>query len=165
MPVNPGRTLPPPASIPPSGARAPHLRTVLVADGNSTTASLTRTLARVALGRSASYVSVSSCSEAVVASHLHPPDLVISEFRLHGSDGVETLRQIRKGLGTDVPAVFTVQKIEHEYVKRRLPDRSAIVVRPFDRNTFEAALRSLFEPQGRASAAPAAMEAAGEPKR
>lgn len=117
---------------------------MLVADGNSTTASLTRTLARVTLGRGASYVSVESGSEAVVASHLNRPDLVISEFRLRGSDGVETLRKIRERLGSDIPAVFTVQKIEHDYVKRRLPGRSAIVVRPFDRSTLEAALRSLF---------------------
>lgn len=129
--------------LPPSNpGSTSQLRTVLVADGNTTTASLTRTIARVMFGRDASYVSVATGPEAVEAVDHSRPDLVISEFMLKGSDGVETLRKIRERLGTKVPAVFTVQKIEQEYVKRRLPARSAMVVRPFDRSTLEAAIRT-----------------------
>ncbi len=130
------RTTPLPPS---SGTR---LRTVLVADGNTTTASLTRTIARVALGREASYVTVTTGPEALLAVDQTRPDLVISEFMLKGTDGVETLKKIRERMGTRVPAVFTVQKIEQEYVKQRLPPRSAMIVRPFDRLTLEAAIRS-----------------------
>ena len=118
---------------------------MLVADGNTTTASLTRTIARVALGREASYVSVGSGPEALMAVINARPDLVISEFMLKGSDGVETLKKIREQLGTRVPAVFTVQKIEQEYVRKLLPPRASMVVRPFDRATLEAAIRSAVE--------------------
>ncbi len=113
-----------------------------MADGNTTTASLTRTIARVTLGREASYVSVATGPEAVQAVHHSRPDLIISEFMLKGSDGVETLMKIREQLGTRVPAVFTVQKIEQEFVRQRLPPRSAMVVRPFDRFSLEAAIRT-----------------------
>ena len=126
--------------LPPSSGT--QLRTVLVADGNTTTASLTRTIARVMLGRDASYVTVTTGPEALLAVDQSRPDLVISEFMLKGTDGVETLKKIRERLGTRVPAVFTVQKIEQEYVKQRLPPRSAMVVRPFDRFTLEAAIRT-----------------------
>jgi CheY-like chemotaxis protein len=113
-----------------------------VADGNTTTASLTRTIARVALGREASYVSVATGPEAVQAAQQSRPDLVISELMLQGSDGVQTLMKIRELLGTRVPAVFLVQKIEQEFVRARLPPRSAMLVRPFDRLSLEAAIRS-----------------------
>ncbi len=139
--VNPSR---PTTPIPPSPSSNPGktpLRTVLVADGNTTTASLTRTIARVALGRDASYVSVATGPEAVQAVLFNKPDLVISEFMLKGSDGVETLLKIREHMKTRVPAVFTVQKIEQEYVRQRLPPRSAMVVRPFVRLSLEAAFR------------------------
>ncbi|MFO0586387.1 MAG: response regulator [Polyangiaceae bacterium] len=138
----------PKTPIPPASPSNPGkilLRTVLVADGNATTASLTRTIARVALGREASYVSVATGPEALMAVIANRPDLVISEFMLKGSDGVETLKKIREQLGTRVPAVFTVQKIEQEYVRQRLPPRAAMVVRPFDRATLEAAIRSAVE--------------------
>lgn len=138
-------TLPPPRITPlPPAPAAAALRTVLVADGNTTTASLTRTLSRVTFGRDASYVSVASGPEAVEAVGARRPDLVISEFRLSGSDGVETLRRIRERLGTKVPAVFTVAKIEQDYVRRRLPERATLLVRPFDRSSLEAAIRTLF---------------------
>ncbi|MBK8253002.1 MAG: response regulator [Polyangiaceae bacterium] len=121
------------------------MKKVLVADGNTTTASLTRTLARVTFGREAEYVSAASGPEALQAAGRNKLDLIISEFRLAGTDGVETLKQIRARLGTNVPAVFTVTKIEQDYVRKRLPDRAAMIVRPFDRISLEAAIRSVFE--------------------
>lgn len=137
-----------PTPVPPSGsgvgAAGSLVRTVLVADSNTTTASLTRTLARVALGKDAVYVSVVTGPEAIEAAGLKRPDLCVLEFMLSGSNGIETLQKIRERLGTVVPAVLTVQKIERDFVKHRLPERTAIVVRPFDRGTLEAALRSLF---------------------
>lgn len=137
-----------PTPVPPSGsgvgAAGSLVRTVLVADSNTTTASLTRTLARVALGKDAVYVSVVTGPEAIEAAGLKRPDLCVLEFMLSGANGIETLQKIRERLGTVVPAVLTVQKIERDFVKHRLPERTAIVVRPFDRGTLEAALRSLF---------------------
>lgn len=136
-----------PTPVPASGgvgAARPRVRTVLVADGNSTTASLTRTIARVALGKDAGYVSVATGPEAIEAAAQKRPDLCVMEFMLSGKDGIETLLKIRERLGTSVPAVLTVHKIQYDFVRRRLPERTALVVRPFDRGTFEAALRSLF---------------------
>lgn len=45
-----------------------------------------------------------SGSDAVAVARMHPPALVISDFRLPGANGIETISAIRSALGSDVPA-------------------------------------------------------------
>lgn len=50
-------------------------------------------------------VAVAACHrDAMTAARAHPPALIISDFRLPGANGIQTIDDIRKMLGAPVPA-------------------------------------------------------------
>jgi CheY-like chemotaxis protein len=126
-------------------ARSSAITSVLVAEGNPTHATLTRTMLRVSLGRAVAYHTATSAREAIEIATRERPGLVVLDFRLPGQgDGIETLRSIRALPGSSaVPAAIFVQRVEADFVRSRLPRDAVMLVRPIERATLESMLADL----------------------
>ncbi len=135
-----------PASAATPAVRAVALASVLVADGNATQASLTRTMLRVTLGRAVAYHTATAADEALALAARERPGLVVLDFRLPGrGDGIETLRAIRALPElAGVPAALMVQRVEADYARARLPAAAALLIRPIERGSLDATLRQLI---------------------
>jgi CheY-like chemotaxis protein len=118
-------------------------KNVVVADGSSSQAALTRTMLRIVLGGGASLVTATTSAELVAAAEKQRPDLVVVEFTLPGSDGLAALRAARKASGGPIPSVVVVQRVELDFVGGRLPERSVVLARPIEKATLVEALATL----------------------
>jgi type IV pilus assembly protein PilB len=98
---SPGPALPPTLASNASVARPPHL--VVVDDDPTLLEAVRDTL--VAAGYQVT--GASSCEEGLAAVHRERPDLVLTDFRMPGQDGLELLRRLRHDLATcQIPVLF-----------------------------------------------------------
>jgi len=136
IPSEPDRT-----TIVPS---ASSLRAVVVADSNGTQASLARTMLRVSLGRGVAFHTATDASTLLELAARERPELLLLDFRLPGrGDGIETLRALRATRGLEATrAIVMVTRIEADYVRARLPSQAALLIRPIERASLEAALQA-----------------------
>lgn len=128
-----------------SASTAGPVERVVVGDGNTTQASLARTMLRVSLGRGVELHTVGDAAALLECLANVRPDLLVLDFRLPGrGDGLETLRAARKleGLAA-VPAIVVATRIEADYVKARMPSQTELLVRPIERGSLDAVLRKI----------------------
>lgn len=118
-------------------------RHVVVADGQTSSAALTRTMLRQALGAGAQLETVTSMSELTAAAAKQRPDLVVTEHSLPGGDGLTALRGLRRSMGGPVPAILIASRVELEFVSGRAPDLCTVLARPIEKSALIEALRSV----------------------
>lgn len=133
-----------PAGAPRGAVEAPGaVRHVIVADGHPPSAALTRTMLRLVLGGSTRLETVPGATELAVAAAQEHPDLVVTELRLSGGDGLVALRALRRALGAAVPALVIASKLEIELATGRAPERCALLARPIEKAPLIEALASI----------------------
>jgi CheY-like chemotaxis protein len=118
-------------------------RYVVVADGNMSAATLTRTMLRVAIGGGWSFETCGSAAQLIAAAEKQRPDLIVVEFSLPGSDGLAALRLVRKNSGVSIPSIVIAQKIEIGFVGARAPERAIVLARPIEKAGLLDALATL----------------------
>lgn len=131
------------SSAPRATLEAVVARHVLVADGQTSSAALTRTMLRLVLGAGAQLETVGSLPQLTAAAQKQRPDLVVTELTLPGGDGLTALRTLRRSMGGPVPAIVIASRVELEFASGRAPDLCAVLSRPIEKTALVEALGSV----------------------
>ncbi|MGE0785509.1 MAG: response regulator [Sandaracinaceae bacterium] len=116
---------------------------IVVADPSRTQASLMRTMLRVVLRRSVTLRTVVDAKDLLEVARQIVPDLVVVDFDLPGSgDGLSALAELSTA-GLDARAIVVVSPVQAGFVRHRLPQGAAMLVRPVDRDKLRSALGAL----------------------
>jgi CheY-like chemotaxis protein len=116
---------------------------VLVADGNGTQATLTRTLLRLTIPRPIEATTVGSLREALDAARTSPPSLFVADFSLSDADGCDASQRLL-ALLPDLHSLVVTNALDHELARSRLPTKRAVLLRrPFDKAALSRALTIL----------------------
>ena len=119
------------------------MRHVVVADGHPSSAALTRTMLRLALGGSAHLETVTTTAQLAVCGARQKPDLLVTELVLVGGDALAALRTLRRTVGQVVPVILIASRVDRELAVARAPERSVVLGRPIEKAALVDALESL----------------------
>lgn len=136
------KTVPTPAPVPP--LLLPPLRTILVVDDD---ADIRRAL-RLSLERIGGFcvALAGSAEEALAEASRAPPDLVLLDVSMPGTDGPATLAALRKAAGTErVPVVFcTAASGGQELARLCSLGALGVITKPFDLVGLPDRVRAMF---------------------
>jgi DNA-binding response OmpR family regulator len=88
---------------------------------------------------------------AIEAARLECPDLVITDIVMPGSEGLETIQQLRR-IRSDLPIVAVSGAMSGAYLKAaRKLGADAVILKPFDAETLLGEVRRLTRGEGAAA--------------